>query len=101
MAFITIEKINILGAVLELPAKQQSQFSPFGPIFEVKGLDWQLIRTIIIQIEKKKMLGFRNLREKVKNERTLYVHQLLGYYIQHFFNYFLQTLIEQENVILT
>ena len=38
MAF---EKIEILGAVLELPAKQHCQFSPFGPIFEVNGLDWQ------------------------------------------------------------
>jgi hypothetical protein len=38
---MAIEKIKILGAVLELPAKQHSQFSPFGPIFEVSGLDWQ------------------------------------------------------------
>ena len=38
MAF---EKIKILGAVLELPVKQHCQFSPFGPIFEVNGLDWQ------------------------------------------------------------
>ena len=36
-----IEKIKILGAVLELPAKQHCQFSPFGPCFEVNGLDWQ------------------------------------------------------------
>ena len=34
------KKIKILGAVLELPAKQHSQFSPFGPVFEVNGLDW-------------------------------------------------------------
>ena len=26
---------------LELPAKQHSQFNPFGPILEVNGLDWQ------------------------------------------------------------
>jgi hypothetical protein len=26
---------------LELPAKEHCQFSPFGPIFEVNGLDWQ------------------------------------------------------------
>ena len=38
---IAIEKIKILGAVLELPAKKHCQFSPFGPIFEVNGLDWQ------------------------------------------------------------
>jgi hypothetical protein len=38
---MAIEKIKILGAVLELPAKQHCQFSPFGPIFEVNGLDWQ------------------------------------------------------------
>ena len=29
------------GVVLELLAKQHCQFSPFGPIFEVNGLDWQ------------------------------------------------------------
>ena len=34
---MTIEKIQILGAVLELPPKQHHQFS----IFEVNGLDWQ------------------------------------------------------------
>ena len=41
---MAIEKIKILGAVLELPAKQHCQYShysPFGPIFEVNGLDWQ------------------------------------------------------------
>ncbi len=38
---MAIEKIKILGAVLELPAKQHCQFSPFGPISEVNGLDWQ------------------------------------------------------------
>ena len=37
---MAIEKIKILGAVLELPAKQHCQFSPFGPNFEVNGLDW-------------------------------------------------------------
>ena len=37
---MAIEKIKILGAVLELPAKQHCQFSPFGPFFEVNGLDW-------------------------------------------------------------
>ena len=36
---MAIEKIKLLGAVLELPAKQHCQFSPFGP-FEVNGLDW-------------------------------------------------------------
>ena len=35
------EKIKILGAVLELPAKEHCQFSPFGPLYEVNGLDWQ------------------------------------------------------------
>ena len=38
---MAIKKIKILGAVLELPAKQHCQFSQFGPIFEVNGLDWQ------------------------------------------------------------
>ena len=38
---MVIEKIKILGAVLELAAKQHCQFSPFGPAFEVNGLDWQ------------------------------------------------------------
>ena len=41
MASMGIEKIKILGAVLKLPAKQHCQFSPFGPIFEINGLDWQ------------------------------------------------------------
>ena len=36
-----LKKIKILGAVLELPAKQHCQFSPFGPFSEVNGLDWQ------------------------------------------------------------
>ena len=38
---MVVEKIKILGAVLELPAKKHCQFSPFGLIFEVNGLDWQ------------------------------------------------------------
>ena len=38
---MAIEKIKIMGAVLELPAKQHCQFSPFGPFYEVNGLDWQ------------------------------------------------------------
>ena len=38
---MAIEKIKIMGAVLELPAKQQCQFSPFGPTSEVNRLDWQ------------------------------------------------------------
>ena len=38
---MVIEKIKILGAVLALSAKQHCQFSPFGPYFEVNGLDWQ------------------------------------------------------------
>ena len=37
---MAIEKIKIPGAVLELPANQHCQFSPFGPFFEVNGLDW-------------------------------------------------------------
>jgi hypothetical protein len=28
---MSIEKINVLGVVLELPAKKCCQFSPFGP----------------------------------------------------------------------
>ena len=35
------EKIKISETVLELPAKQHCQFSPFGPTSEVNGLDWQ------------------------------------------------------------
>ena len=38
---MAIEKIQILGPVLELPVKQPCQFSPFGPIYEVNGLDWK------------------------------------------------------------
>ena len=40
---MAIEKIKILGAVLELPAKQHCQFSPFGPFsfFAVNRLNWQ------------------------------------------------------------
>jgi hypothetical protein len=38
---MAIEKIKIVGAVLELPAKQHCQFSPFGPFFEVIGVEWQ------------------------------------------------------------
>ena len=38
---MAIEKIKILGATLELPAKKHCQFSPFGLIFEVNRLDWQ------------------------------------------------------------
>ena len=37
---MAIEKIKILGAVLELPAEKHWQFSPFGLIFEVNGMDW-------------------------------------------------------------
>ena len=36
-----LKKIKILGAVLELPAKQHCQFRPFGPNFDINGLDWQ------------------------------------------------------------
>ena len=32
LAAMAIEKIKILGALLELPAKLQGQFSQFGPI---------------------------------------------------------------------
>ena len=38
---MAIEKIKILGAVLELPAKQHCQFWPIWPNFEVNGLDLQ------------------------------------------------------------
>ena len=36
-----LKKIKIFGAVLELPAKQNCQFSPIWPIFEVNRLNWQ------------------------------------------------------------
>ena len=38
---MAIEKIKILGALWELPAKQHCQFWPIKPNFEVNGLDWQ------------------------------------------------------------
>ncbi len=38
---MAIEKIKILGAVLELPTKQHCQFWPIWPNFEVNGLNWQ------------------------------------------------------------
>ena len=37
---MAIEKIKILRAVLELPAKQYSQLKPNWPVFEINGLDW-------------------------------------------------------------
>ena len=37
---MAIEKIKILGAILELPAKLHCPFSPFGPLIVVNGLDW-------------------------------------------------------------
>ena len=38
LATIAIEKIKIMGAVLNLSAKLHCKFSPF---FAVNGLDWQ------------------------------------------------------------
>ena len=38
---MAIKTIKILGAVVELPAEQHCQFSPFGPLYEVNTLDWQ------------------------------------------------------------
>ena len=38
---MAIEKIKILGAVLELLAKKHCQFWPIWPNFEVNRLDWQ------------------------------------------------------------
>ena len=39
---MAIEKIKILGAVLELLAKLHCQFSPFGLFLRyLNGLDWQ------------------------------------------------------------
>ena len=35
------KEVKVKGDVLELAAKQPCQFSPFGPIFEMNGLDWQ------------------------------------------------------------
>ena len=35
---MAIEKIKILEAILELPAKQHCQFSPFGPFLWLIGL---------------------------------------------------------------
>ena len=38
---MAIEKIKILGAILELPAKQQCQSSPFTSEIGPNGLNWQ------------------------------------------------------------
>ena len=38
---MAVEKIKILGAVLELPTKQQCQSSPFTSEIEPNGLNWQ------------------------------------------------------------
>jgi hypothetical protein len=38
---MAIEKIKILGAVLELPAKQHRQSSPFTSKIWPNGLNWQ------------------------------------------------------------
>ena len=38
---MAIEKIKILGAVLELPANQHCQFSPFTSKNGPNGLNWQ------------------------------------------------------------
>ena len=35
-----LKKINIVGAVLELPAKQHCQFSPFGPFSWGIGINY-------------------------------------------------------------
>ena len=42
---MAIEKIKILGAILELPPKQHCQFNPFCPFFEINGLNWQCYLT--------------------------------------------------------
>ena len=38
LAPMAIEKIKILATVLELPAKQHYQFSPYGPF--LREMDW-------------------------------------------------------------
>ena len=38
---MAIEKIKIVGAVLELPAKQQGQYSTFISVVGPNGLNWQ------------------------------------------------------------
>ena len=38
---MAVEKIKILGAALEILAKQHCQFMPFCPIFLVNGPNWQ------------------------------------------------------------
>ena len=38
---MAIERIKILGAILELRAKQHCQFSTLGPLYEVNGFDWK------------------------------------------------------------
>ena len=45
---MTTERIKILGAILELPAKQQCQFNPFGPFLQYMG--W--IFSAIWQVQK-------------------------------------------------
>ena len=47
---MAIEKIKILGVVLELPAKQHCQFSPFGPFSWWIGQFFQWPRVLIIHL---------------------------------------------------
>ena len=48
------EKIKIVGAVLELPAKQHCQFSPFGPFSHWMGF----IGSAVLQVAPKWLPGF-------------------------------------------
>ena len=54
LAPMAIEKIKILGAVLELPAKLHCQFCPFGPFLRYMG--W--IGTAVLQVDPKRLPGF-------------------------------------------
>ena len=46
---MAIEKIKILGAILELPTKQHCQFSPFGPF--MREMVW--IGTAVLLVAQK------------------------------------------------
>ena len=55
---MAIEKIKILGAVLELPAKQHCQFSPFGSFLQWIG--WIFFTNISQFVQKDFFLSWKN-----------------------------------------
>ena len=53
---IAIEKIKILGTVLELPAKQHCQFSPFGSFLQS---DFYSKKTLYIQEQQRLAISWQ------------------------------------------